>query len=166
MLSLKTGAALLITLIVAVVAYIAAGQLAGNSSVLIFLPSIFAILTTVTLIIVSSIIQSKHNIDSNVVDTAPQASVTNKSNEAVGIATLYVGNLAYKANEKTVQEFFETVGQVKSVRLVKDKKTGRRKGFGFVEVAAGDENTFITIMNEKEFMERNIIVRPANEKQH
>jgi RNA recognition motif-containing protein len=79
---------------------------------------------------------------------------------------LYVGNLAYKANEQIVQEYFEKVGIVKSVRLVKDKRTGRRKGFGFIEVSSGDENVFIEKLNESEFMERNIIVRPANEKQH
>jgi RNA recognition motif-containing protein len=55
---------------------------------------------------------------------------------------------------------------VKSVRLVKDKRTGRRKGFGFIEISAEDETTFIDKLNESEFMERNIIVRPANEKQH
>jgi len=170
MLSLKTGAALLITLIIAVVAYVASSQLADNLSVLILLPSIFTIITTVSLMLVSSAIQGKqttitHSSNDAVSKPAPTPAA-NKSANTNGIATLYVGNLAYKANEKTVQEFFETVGSVRSVRLVKDKKSGRRKGFGFVEVNASDENMFISKMNEAEFMERNIIVRPANEKQH
>ncbi len=82
------------------------------------------------------------------------------------ISTLYIGNLAYKANEKTVHEHFARVGEVKSVRLVKDRKTGRRKGFGFVEVPEALQQHFIDNLNETEFMERNIIVRQANEKQH
>lgn len=98
-------------------------------------------------------------------DSLPKASGSGQTSGS-RVATLYVGNLAYKANEQNVQDYFSKIGVVKSVRLVKDKRTGRRKGFGFVEVNQGDEQKFIKKLNENEFMERNIIVRPANEKQH
>lgn len=163
MLSLKSGAALIVTLIVAVLAYVVASQFQNNTTLLVILPSVFSIITTLTLYLISIAIQNKSEVATSTV-TIP--SKTNTTTNDSGIATLYVGNLAYKANEKLVQEYFETVGTVKSVRLVKDKKTGRRKGFGFVEVSQSDESTFINKMNETEFMERNIIVRPANEKQH
>ena len=52
--------------------------------------------------------------------------------------TLYVGNLPYKANESHVKELFAKHGEVFAVRLMKDKRTGKRRGFGFVVMAATD----------------------------
>ena len=46
--------------------------------------------------------------------------------------TLYVGNLPYRANEDAVKELFQRFGVVINVRLMKDRQTGRRRGFGFV----------------------------------
>ncbi|SUP08841.1 RNA-binding protein [Vibrio mimicus] len=42
--------------------------------------------------------------------------------------TLYVGNLPYKANESHVKELFAEYGEVFAVRLMKDKRTGKRRG--------------------------------------
>lgn len=48
---------------------------------------------------------------------------------------LYVGNLDYNTTEDEIKGHFEQKGiQTKSVTLIKDKYTGRAKGFGFVEV--------------------------------
>ena len=48
---------------------------------------------------------------------------------------LYVGNLDYNTTEDDLRSHFEEKGvQTKSVTLIKDKYTGRAKGFGFVEV--------------------------------
>jgi RNA recognition motif-containing protein len=47
---------------------------------------------------------------------------------------------------------------------MKDRKTGRRKGFGFVEVEAGRLDKFIDELNDFEFMDRTIKVRPAKDK--
>ena len=47
---------------------------------------------------------------------------------------LYVGNLAYSTTEEDLQELFAQAGTVKSVALIKDRDTGRSKGFGFVEM--------------------------------
>jgi hypothetical protein len=80
------------------------------------------------------------------------------------VSTLYVGNLPYRANEQIVKEHFETFGYVRSVRLMKDKRTGKRKGFGFVEVAAQEADAMIKKLNDSEFQERTIKVRPAKDK--
>ena len=45
---------------------------------------------------------------------------------------IYEGNLSYEVNEEDLQEAFEVFGQVESVRIIKDKYSGRPKGFGFV----------------------------------
>ena len=48
---------------------------------------------------------------------------------------LYVGNLNYKTDENELREIFSAYGDVVSVALIKDRETGRAKGFGFVEFA-------------------------------
>lgn len=80
-------------------------------------------------------------------------------------ATLYVGNLPYRANEDAVKELFSSYGAVKNVRLMKDRQTGRRRGFGFVEVSAKDAAKIISKLNDFEFQERTLKVREAKERQ-
>ena len=43
------------------------------------------------------------------------------------VATLYVGNLPYRVNEQTVKDYFDKVTNVNSVRLLRDRKTGKLK---------------------------------------
>ena len=78
--------------------------------------------------------------------------------------TLYVGNLPYRANEASVRELFSEYGNVVSVRLLRDKQTGKRRGFGFVEMSSDDIQKTIDALNDFEFQERALKVRLANEK--
>ncbi|RJG37544.1 RNA recognition motif domain-containing protein [Motilimonas pumila] len=78
--------------------------------------------------------------------------------------TLYVGNLPYRANEVAVRQLFAEHGRVVSVRLMKDKQTGKRRGFGFVEMPDTDAAAAIKALNEKEFQQRTLKVREANER--
>ena len=97
--------------------------------------------------------------------TALIASYTHQSTEAVNNSrTLYVGNLPYRANEAAVRELFSEHGHVYSVRLMKDRQTGKRRGFGFVEMAANDAEMAIGALNESEFQERTLKVREAKDK--
>lgn len=92
---------------------------------------------------------------------------TNSSNEDGGsgeVSTLYVGNLPYRANEQAVQEHFEQQGNVVSVRLMKDRRTGKRKGYGFVEMNAKGADKAIKNLNDSIFQERTLKVRLAKEK--
>ena len=52
---------------------------------------------------------------------------------------LYVGNLPYSTGETELQDLFGTVGQVESVRVMRDAATGRARGFAFVEMSSDDE---------------------------
>jgi RNA recognition motif-containing protein len=47
---------------------------------------------------------------------------------------LYVGNLAYATTEEDLKDLFAQAGSVSSVALIKDRDTGRSKGFAFVEM--------------------------------
>ncbi|MEZ8775403.1 RNA recognition motif domain-containing protein [Vibrio sp. 10N.247.310.17] len=80
--------------------------------------------------------------------------------------TLYVGNLPYKANESHVRELFSEYGEVFAVRLMKDKRTGKRRGFGFVVMASNDVNHAIAELNDKDYMQRTLKVRVANDPKH
>ncbi|MDC1347185.1 RNA-binding protein [Glaciecola sp.] len=89
---------------------------------------------------------------------------TEESVETNDLTTLYIGNLNYKVNENAIKAYFEQYGYVDSVRLMKDRKTGRRKGFGFVEVEADAADKMITKLNDSVFEERTLRVRLAKEK--
>jgi RNA recognition motif-containing protein len=78
--------------------------------------------------------------------------------------TIYVGNLPYRANEAIIKELFEKFGYVHSVRLLKDRQTGKRRGFGFVEMSDPDAQTAITALNESEFQQRTLKVREAKDR--
>ncbi|MGO4891887.1 RNA recognition motif domain-containing protein [Flavobacterium sp. W21_SRS_FM6] len=80
------------------------------------------------------------------------------------LSTLYVGNLPYRANEQAVQEHFELHGVVNSVRLMKDRRTGKRKGYGFVEMDAKGADKAIKNLNDSVFQERTLKVRLAKDK--
>ncbi|MBM4302825.1 MAG: RNA-binding protein [Deltaproteobacteria bacterium] len=54
---------------------------------------------------------------------------------------LYVGNLNYEVTEDELSQLFSQCGQVSGARIVKDKFSGRSKGFGFVEMPNDDEAT-------------------------
>ncbi len=47
---------------------------------------------------------------------------------------LYVGNLSFETSEAELQQAFEAFGEVSSAKIIKDKFTGRSRGFGFVEM--------------------------------
>lgn len=75
---------------------------------------------------------------------------------------LYVGNLAYGAVEADLQTLFAQAGTVKSVALIKDRETGRSKGFAFVEMGTQqDMDNAINMFNGKEFQGRTLSVSIA-----
>ncbi len=95
--------------------------------------------------------------------TTPRKKVDNEETEQMSTATLYVGNLPYKANESSVKELFSECGEVFAVRLMKDKKTGKRRGFGFVVMAESATQNTIDKLNEYNYQGRTLKVRIAND---
>ncbi|MBS1647313.1 MAG: RNA-binding protein [Bacteroidetes bacterium] len=51
---------------------------------------------------------------------------------------IYVRNLNYNLREEELSQLFGAFGEVSSVKIIKDKVTGRAKGFGFVEMPDDD----------------------------
>ncbi|MHC4581023.1 MAG: RNA recognition motif domain-containing protein [Planctomycetota bacterium] len=52
---------------------------------------------------------------------------------------IYVGNLAGEVNEDDLRGIFETFGQVESVNILRDRRSGESKGFGFLRMPSTDE---------------------------
>ena len=48
--------------------------------------------------------------------------------------TVFVSQLTAKTNEGTLRDFFEQIGPVNNVIMLRDKATGRHKGFAYVEL--------------------------------
>ena len=76
---------------------------------------------------------------------------------------LYVGNLPWSATEDELQKLFEAHGEVKNVKIIMDRDSGRSKGFGFVEMEGADEA--ITALDGKDFNGRNLKVNIAQERE-
>jgi hypothetical protein len=94
----------------------------------------------------------------------PSSIASSEQDSTSEVSTLYVGNLPYRADEEAVQEHFEQQGSVVSVRLMKDRRTGKRKGYGFVEMNADSAAKAIKNLNDSTFQERTLKVRLAKEK--
>ncbi|MBI4650261.1 RNA-binding protein [Candidatus Desantisbacteria bacterium] len=75
---------------------------------------------------------------------------------------LYVGNLSYQVTEDDLKVSFEGFGNVETVVIIKDRETGRSKGFGFVEMSSKEEGqAAIEGLNGKDLSGRNINVNEA-----
>lgn len=98
--------------------------------------------------------------------STPSNTEKEDDDSALPTKTLYVGNLPYKANESHVRDLFAQHGDVFAVRLMKDKRTGKRRGFGFVVMAATHAQSAIDALNEHDYMQRTLKVRIANDPKH
>ncbi|WKZ60722.1 MAG: RNA-binding protein [Cyclobacteriaceae bacterium] len=78
---------------------------------------------------------------------------------------IFVAKLNFKTRQEDLQSAFAQYGEVSSVKIVKDRETGRSKGYGFVEMPNDVEaQAAIDGLNEKELDGRVIVVKPANPK--
>ncbi len=75
---------------------------------------------------------------------------------------LYVGNLTYGVTDEALEAMFTPFGNVRSAQVVKDRDTGRSKGFGFVEMEnEGDATTAIKNLHEQQHDGRPLTVNEA-----
>ena len=50
------------------------------------------------------------------------------------LMNIYVGNLSYTLSEEVLRDAFAEHGEVTSAKILRDRDTGRSRGFGFVEM--------------------------------
>ena len=75
---------------------------------------------------------------------------------------LFVGGLAWASTDETLANFFSQVGTVVSANIVKDRFSGRSRGYGFVEMSSDDEAEKAKVeLNGKVLDDRTITVNDA-----
>jgi RNA recognition motif-containing protein len=73
---------------------------------------------------------------------------------------LFISNLNYNATEEDLIGLFSEKGEVVSFRLIKDRFSGRSKGFGFMEMANAEEaERALEELNGLEFLQRPLVVK-------
>jgi cold-inducible RNA-binding protein len=75
---------------------------------------------------------------------------------------LYVGNMTFDTTEEQLRTMFTEAGQVMTVDVIKDRETGRAKGFAFITMASqADATKAIGMFNGKEVGGRPLTVNVA-----
>ena len=81
------------------------------------------------------------------------------------MTSIYVGNLSHGATEDDLIQAFGRFGTVAKVNIVKDRETGRPRGFAFVDMTDGREAaSAIKELNLTEIDGRSITVNEARPK--
>ncbi len=75
---------------------------------------------------------------------------------------IYVGNLSWSMTDDDLNNLFSPYGTISSAKILREKNTGRSKGFGFVEMADDEAaRAAIAALNETEVGGRKIIVNES-----
>ncbi len=75
---------------------------------------------------------------------------------------LFVGNLDWGLTDQTLQETFSQFGEIEEAVIIKDRVSGRSKGFGFVTFTNdADADKAIAELNEKDVNGRPMTVNEA-----
>ena len=78
---------------------------------------------------------------------------------------LFVGNLSFETSDDDLRQAFSQAGACETAAVIKDRMTGRSRGFGFVEMASDeDAQRAISQLNGKDLRGRSISVSEARER--
>ncbi|CAI7566032.1 unnamed protein product [Penicillium bialowiezense] len=81
------------------------------------------------------------------------------------MSKLFIGGLSWNTDDQSLRQKFEEFGVVEDATVVKDRDTGRSRGFGFVRYGSDEEATVaLEAMNNQEFDGRVIRVDKATER--
>lgn len=83
-----------------------------------------------------------------------------------GSPSVYISNLPWKATDQDVEALFARFGEVRDATIIKDRKTGRSRGFGFVEMPEEAASTAIEALNGTNLGGRDLTVRFARPRTH
>ena len=77
---------------------------------------------------------------------------------------IYVGNISWGLEDQDLEEVFAEHGTVTSAKIIKDRATGRSRGFGFVEMSDGGDAA-IEALNGTEVDGRELVVNESRPKE-
>ena len=76
---------------------------------------------------------------------------------------IYIGNLSNNITEDALKTLFAEFGDIESVKLIKDRFSGRPKGYGFIEMPSNSEaDQAIKALNGNRLDGNHIKVKPAD----
>lgn len=79
---------------------------------------------------------------------------------------IYIGNLAWKVTDEDLISLFSHFGEVKGAVIIKDNRTNRSKGFGFVEMVSETQGKIaIEKLNGTVFEDRELVINEAKPKE-
>lgn len=79
---------------------------------------------------------------------------------------LFVANIARECSEEELNAAFSECGEVKSLKIIKDRDTGQSRGFGFVEMGSREAGEkAMKELHEKEIHGRALVVNEAREQE-
>jgi len=78
---------------------------------------------------------------------------------------IFVSGLPFSLTREELESAFQAFGNVTSARIIKDRDTGRSRGFGFVEMDSDDAaHSAISTLDQSELKGRRINVKIAEER--
>lgn len=80
------------------------------------------------------------------------------------ISTIYIGNLPFNAGKDEIRNLLADYGEVFEIRLVRDRRSGRSKGYCFVEMETRAAKAVMRQLNGTEYAGRTLRINEAKEK--
>ena len=79
---------------------------------------------------------------------------------------VYVGNLNYRTEETDLERHFAQYGKISEVKIIKNNRTGRSKGYAFIRYTSANEAEKALSSHGAEFNSRSLVVRIAKSEAH
>ena len=77
---------------------------------------------------------------------------------------LYVGNLPWSVDDADLEALFSEFGSVESAAVIRDRESGRSRGFGFVEMDQAGGEKAISDLADRDVKGRTLRVNEAQPK--
>jgi cold-inducible RNA-binding protein len=78
---------------------------------------------------------------------------------------LFIGNVSFQTTESELRSAFEAFGEIKYIRLIVDRATGKSRGFAFIDMGnEEDAKKAIAALHQAELGGRKLIVTEAHPK--
>lgn len=74
---------------------------------------------------------------------------------------IYIGNLPYRLSDDELREHFDGFGKIASLRIVKDRRSGRSKGYAFLTFASASDAQKSLAQHGKPLAGRRLVVHIA-----
>lgn len=78
---------------------------------------------------------------------------------------IYVGNLPYRVDETDLRGYFSRFGGIQAIKIIRNFKTGRSKGYAFVTYQSAKHAAKALAAHGRELDGRSLVVRIAKPRQ-